>query len=128
MVIKLTFHRDVQVLGCHIQPATTSQSQLYKRKIGHLQLQTRAINLFLMVASILKQTSSHLNKDKMLNFFLQVKTNSLGSSILKVEQSHSLKQKAFTIHRYVGKQASIITWMSITASKVNMRLIQDHLG
>ena len=129
MVIKLIFRKDVQALEFHILQAIISQSQPYKKRLDRLQLQTKVINQFLMVVFILKQTSSHLNRDKRLNFFLQVKTNfHLRSSIPKAVQSHSLKQKAFTTNRYVGKQ-DLTIWMSIMALKeVNMKLIQDLLG
>ena len=92
-----------------------------------MQLQTKATSLFLTVVSILRQTSSLLSRDKRLNFFLQGKTSSLGSSIQRVVQSHSRKQKDFITNRYAGKQALII-WTSITASKANTTLILGLLG
>ena len=127
MAIKPTLHRAVQVSEWRTQLAITSRSQLFKRKIGHLQLGTKATSLFLMVVSTLRQTSSLLSSDKKLNFFLQVKTSSLGSSIQRAVQSHSRKQKDFITNRYADKQALTI-WTSSTASKANTILILDLLG
>lgn len=129
MDIRPTSHRVAQALEWRsTQPlAITSRSQLSKRKTGHLQLQTKATSLFLTVVSTLRQTSSLLSRGKKLNFFLQVKTNSLGSSIQRVVQFHSLKQKDFIATRYAGKLAPII-WTNITASKANTKLILDLPG